>query len=151
MKDVGFNLIQNQQQLDFFLVEKKCEMAFINAKKGDLVFWSSATVHQGKGAERQAHSDMFAPAVFKRLAVYISMQPLEYATVKDIAKKRKAFEELRATHHPASRHVELFPFLPRMYGQEMVATPLISPPLLNEQGMRQWALPKNHKRQKTAA
>ena len=139
-KDVGFNLIENQEQLDFFLVEKKCEMAFVDAKKGDIVFWGSATWHQGKAAEKQPHSDVIAPAVFKRLAVYVSMQPRSYATPKDIEKKRKAFEELRATHHPAARHVELFPLLPRTYGQPLVAQPLAAHPELDEQGRRQWAI-----------
>lgn len=153
--DVEFNLLQTQAHLDFYIVEKKCEVVFVDAKAGDMVFFTSSIVHQGKPAERQPNSDVFAPAVFRRLVVYISMQPRFYATPKDIEKKRKAFDELRGTRHCAARGVELFSYLPRMYSrqQELAAKPLEEHPILNNVGKRQWALETHQiaakKKQKT--
>lgn len=139
-KNNRFNLIQNQQQMDFLRTECGCEVVHIDALAGDLVLWHHHTFHQAKEAERPKYSQGEDVAV-KRMTIYVSLQPYIYAQTKDILKKRKAFDSLDSTDHNASRGVSTFPRWPRNYGHALIAQGLTTRPILNDQGKRQWALP----------
>ena len=133
-----FNRIENQEQADY-LIEQGCEMVSVQAKKGDLVLWLSSLFHQGRGADKPS-SRGGNMVEYKRLAVYVSMQPKSYAAAKDLIKKKKAYNDSRCTYHNAAKDVGLFSSKPRSYGKPYAANCVGRRPALNDQGRRQWAL-----------
>ena len=122
-----FNLLKNQAQADFFIKEKGCENVCIQAKRGDMVFWDSRTIHCGRVADRDhifsriyndddddAKEPAVTPQSLRRCVIYVSMQPRVLATERDLELKRRAHEQLRSTTHNAASGVELFPIYPRV-------------------------------------
>jgi hypothetical protein len=94
-------------QVDFFVKEKGCEHVCVAAQPGDLVLWDSRLIHCGRAATRDATALM-------RMVVYVSMQPREWATPRDLELKRRAYAQLRSTSHNAAKGIELFPVFPRV-------------------------------------
>ena len=137
-----FNLIKTQAQIDYLLA-KGCEVAFIDARVGDLVVFLSQTVHEALPAERPPHCDTEEAVKCERLVIYVACQPRQMATAKDLKRKLDAFENLNTTGHQAAVNIKTFTKRPRTYGKEdaFVVEPVVKRPTLNAQGRRQWAIP----------
>jgi hypothetical protein len=110
-----------------FYIDKGCIERRIKCPKGSLVLWDSRTIHCGTEAMRTRTSPNM------RAVVYVCYQPKSLSTPKQIAKKRKAFEDIRMTSHWPAK-VKLFPKKPRTYGKPLHEITPISPPKLNELG-----------------
>ena len=139
-----FNLIRTQAQIDYLLA-KGCEVAFIDARKGDMVIFLSQTVHEALPAERPPHCDTEEAVRCERLVIYVACQPIQMATCKDLKRKLDAYEKLSTTGHQAAVNVKTFAQCPRTYGKEdaFVVKPVAKHPTLNEQGRRQWGIPQS--------
>lgn len=118
----------SQEQQDFYL-SKGCEYKLIACPKGSLVFWDSRTIHCGVESERTRAS----PNV--RAVIYLCYQPRCMADEKTLAKKRKAFTEMRTTSHYPSK-IKMFPKNPRTYGNPLPQFQRIPKPMLNDIGYR---------------
>lgn len=79
--------------------QRGCKPVKVCCDEGDVVLWDSRTVHHA----------VFPSEDVTRTCVYVSMMPRALATVKDLANKRKALEQVRATSHWAACNVKLFP------------------------------------------
>lgn len=108
--------LATQEELDYFVLEKKCEPISIACPAGSLVFWDSRTMHAGQ------ESLTARPVSNFRMAVYLCYLPRSLATTAALKKKQKAFNELRMTSHWPHKPI-LFGKSPRTYGK---AGPTIS-------------------------
>jgi len=79
--------------------QRGCKSVKVCCDEGDVVLWDSRTVHHA----------VFPTEDVVRTCVYVSMMPRALATTKDLANKRKALEQIRATSHWAACNVKLFP------------------------------------------
>ena len=121
-----YKLSAEQQQ---WYLDKGCTRVNVTCKAGDMVCWDSRTIHCGKGPDK----GRAAPKL--RMVSYVSMQPKAMANAKDLAKKRKAVEELRTTTHWAAKP-KLFGKYPRTYGKPIPATTPPPAPVLTELGRK---------------
>jgi len=118
----------NKEQEDFY-VAKGCAYKNIKCPKGSLVCWDSRTIHCGVEASKSRAKPNF------RAIVYLCYMPRQLCSVKNLEKKKKAFEEFRTTSHWPCNPT-LFGTSPRTYGGEMpIVTPLHAP-VLNGLGRR---------------
>jgi hypothetical protein len=136
-----FTLLENQAQLNFYVDVKKCAPKRMMALPGDLVLWSSKTVHSEIPALRPA-VPMDPSTVFLRGGVYVSYQPKAFATPSDIKKKIKAYNEYRNTTHDAAVGVTLFQKA-ACYGRscDTVIRPVSQKPVLTALGSSLFAVP----------
>lgn len=136
-----FTMLENQAQLNFYVNQKKCVPKCMAALPGDLVLWSSKTVHSGIPAVRP-EVPVDPSTVFLRGVVYVSYQPKALATAADIKKKIKAFDELRNTTHDAAAGVTLFQKAPHTYGRscDTVIRPVSQKPVLTPLGASLFAV-----------
>lgn len=118
--------LTNEQEL--FLAER-CTAHRIACPKGSIVLWDSRTIHCGAGPIRGRIQPNY------RAVVYVCYQPRAHATEKDLAKKRKVFEQQRMTSHWAIKS-KMFGKAPRTYGKSLPLVTPISPPVLTELGRR---------------
>mgnify|MGYP003654841920 FL=1 len=118
----------NDDQIDFF-TEKGCETKRIKCPKGSLILWDSRTIHCGVEALKGREKKNF------RSIIYLCMTPRSKCPVKDLEKKKKAFEEMRMTTHWPHKP-KLFPKMPRTYGNVIPPVEDISPPVLTELGRK---------------
>ena len=137
-----FNLVESQEQIDY-LLKKGCQVAYIDARAGDLVLFLSQTVHEALPPERPPYCDTEEVVHYKRLVIYVAMQQRQMSTTKDLKRKLDAFENLNTTGHQAAVNVKAFAKRPRTYGKKeaFVVKPVAKHPTLNAQGMRQWGIP----------
>lgn len=106
-----------------------CEISKITCPKGSLVLWDSRTIHCGVEAVKNRATPKF------RAVVYLCYMPRDQSNAKKLAKKQKAFEELRmTTHYPCNP--KLFPKKPRTYGNPLPEITKITPPVLTSLGRR---------------
>ena len=119
-----YKLSKEQEQ---FYLEKGCTYKNIMCPKGSLVFWDSRTIHCGIEASPSRAKPNF------RAIVYLCYMPRKLCSAKNLEKKQKAFEELRATSHWPSKPT-LFGRSPRTYGGELPVTKPVPKPKLNELG-----------------
>ena len=119
-----FKLNTEQEQ---FYVDKGCAYKNIKCPKGALVLWDSRTIHCGVEAMKTRAKPNF------RAIVYLCYMPRSLCSEKNLIKKQKAFEELRATSHWPSQPT-LFGRLPRTYGGEIPTTKPVPKPRLKEIG-----------------
>jgi hypothetical protein len=111
-KNDNWYQIKEQDQLDFYVVEKNCEKKSIRCPAGSMVFWDSRTIHSGQEAVKTRKNPNF------RCVVYVCMLPRKLSDPKNLKKKIKAFEERRTTtHNPCI--IKLFSKSPRTYGKEV--------------------------------
>ncbi len=127
-KDDWYKL-QNQDQKDFYMIEKGCRQYHIQCPAGSLVLWDSRTIHSGTEPVKGREIPNF------RCVSYLCYIPRSRAKPLDIQKKIKAFEELRTTSHWANR-CKLFPKTPRTYGKALPNITPIHPPIVNEMGRK---------------
>ena len=102
------------QELDMFETVPCIKKVKVCCEPGDLVLWDSRTIHWASAPEAYEGRDPKRT----RMAVYVSYQPSKLASMKDIAKKREAFKQLRMTSHWAAENIKLCPKFPRTYGND---------------------------------
>lgn len=104
--------IQNKEQYDFY-INNNCLEKKIKCPRGYGVFWDSRLVHYGNPVEKTS------PDNFNfRCVVYICMTPRNFASKKELEKRKKVFSELRMTSHWPHK-VRLFPKIPQTYGKKI--------------------------------
>lgn len=134
--DKRFNLLENQDQLNFYTVENSCSHYALLLEPGDFVLWDSRLVHQGRPPVLKQDTEH----VLKRCIVYVSYQPTYYATKKDKKNKVNAFMKHKTTTHNAGAGVQTFNTMPRAYTKEQaqaqkngqMAIPLTKFPVLDQ-------------------
>lgn len=126
-KSDWYKLNETEEQ---WYVDQGCTPKKIMCPKGSLVFWDSRTIHCGVEADKHRHEQNM------RAVVYLCYVPRSLCTKANLAKKVKAFEELRTTNHYPHKP-KVFAKTPRTYGGPPVpdVTP-IEPPVLTELGRR---------------
>jgi hypothetical protein len=115
-----WNVLKDPERMKLYA---HCKQKCITCKAGDMVFWDSRTIHAGKEAVKGRAAPNF------RCVVYVCMLPRSIATPAQLAKKQKAFNEMRTTnHHPV--RVKLFAKTPRTYGKELKPITQLPMPIL---------------------
>jgi len=112
-----------------YFTNKDCKIVDITCKAGSIVLWDSRTFHQGKEPNKCRTTENI------RLISYVCMLPRKISSLKDLEKKRKAFNELRMTTHWPHKP-KLFPKNPRTYGKELPTLLKIEKPTLTELGKK---------------
>jgi len=112
-----------------FYEKKGCEEKRIKCKAGDMVLWDSRTIHCGTEAVKNRKNKKL------RNVVYICKKPRKFASLANLNKKKKAFNELRMTTHYPEKS-KLFPKNPRTYGGPLPNITEIPKPDLTELGMK---------------
>tara|TARA_B100000780_G_scaffold276484_2_gene245157 strand:+ start:27978 stop:28949 length:972 start_codon:yes stop_codon:yes gene_type:complete len=115
--------LADDNEREFYTIEKQCEIKNIKCKAGSMVFWDSRTIHCG--IEPQKGRDV--PKI--RNVVYLCMTPKSFSTAKTNIKRIKAFNNLRMTSHTPHRCL-LFPKKPRTYGGPIPEVASIDKPTL---------------------
>lgn len=119
----------NKEDESKFYAERGCEVKHIKCPKGSIVLWDSRTIHCGI----QASKHRLQPNI--RAAIYLCYMPRAICSDKNLAKKQKAFEDMRtSSHYPC--HIKLFGKQPRTYGGVVPEITHIAAPVLNELGRR---------------
>lgn len=118
-----------KEQECFYLSEKGCKEIRITCGKGDMILWDSRVCHCGVEAKRNRKTPNF------RSVIYLCYTPRILATESNLKKKKKAFDELRSTTHYPHKS-KLFAKSPRTYGQELLPTTPINPPVLTALGKK---------------
>jgi hypothetical protein len=118
--------LQSQEQVDFF---SQCPRVAVHCPRGSLVLWDSRTMHAGQEPLKERPQPNF------RMVSYVCYVPRSRATPKQLEKKKKALQDLRATSHWPER-VKLFGKQPRTYGAALPPVTLPGPPVLNELGKK---------------
>lgn len=108
-----------------FFEEKGCHQYCVKAPIGSVVLWDSRTFHQGIEAQKDRENKNF------RMVVYTCLIPRDRFSEKDLATKKKAFEERRVTNHWGTK---MFPKMPRTYGRSVPDFEPVSEPELSEYG-----------------
>jgi ectoine hydroxylase-related dioxygenase (phytanoyl-CoA dioxygenase family) len=101
----------NEEELNFYMNDKKCTKKFIRCPAGSIVLWDSRTIHCGKQASPQRAQANY------RCVVYISMMPRYVIDYNELKKKRDAFNGLRMTSHWSNR-TNIFPLYPRGWTED---------------------------------
>ena len=115
-------------EVDFY-IKQGCQDKSIQCKHGDMVFFDSRTIHQGKEPLKERPVENF------RCVAYLCYTPRSRATQAALKKKIKAFEELRTTNHWPHKP-KLFPVHPRTYGAALPRIEAIQKPELTPLGRR---------------
>ena len=112
-----------------FYKDKGCVPKKIQCPKGSLVFWDSRTIHCGSEALKgRSESNL-------RAVIYLCYTPRAWITKGNLAKKTKAFDELRTTNHYPHKP-KLFSKEPRTYGGPVPSITPIETPTLTPLGRR---------------
>ncbi len=119
----------NEEEIKFYLDEKKCKISRITCPAGSIVLWDSRTIHCGTEPLKTRNQMNF------RNVAYICMMPRSLANDKSIEKKQKAFNDMRVTTHWANK-TKLFAKYPRTYGQPLPNITHINQPVLSELGLK---------------
>jgi len=113
-----------------YFLNKGCKPYAVKAGAGSIILWDSRTFHQGKECNKDRTNENF------RMVSYVCMMPRNTITdPKTLAKKKKAFENLRITSHWANQCF-MFPKVPRTYGGELPEFNEIHQPVLNDVGKK---------------
>jgi len=123
-KNDWYKLTRDQEQ---FYLDRGCQYKRIKCPRGSLVLWDSRTVHCGGEPIKGRELPNF------RNVVYVCYQPRSKCDAKNLAKKKKAFEEMRMTSHWPCQ-VKLFPKMPRTYGGEVPEITQLAAPELTDLG-----------------
>ena len=121
--------LENDEQYKFYMETKNCPRKSIKCPVGSMVFWDSRTIHMGQEPLSTREKDNF------RNVAYLCYVPRHFATKANLAKKIKAFEELRTTSHYPHKG-KLFPVNPRTYGSDLPDVEPILKPTINDLGRR---------------
>ena len=117
------------KEQEAFYINKGCSIKNIICPKGSIVLWDSRTIHCGVEAVKTREKQNF------RSVIYLCYMPRSLSNPKKLAKKQKAFEELRmTTHYPCNP--KLFPKTPRTYGKSLPEITKINEPVLSDFGRR---------------
>lgn len=117
--------ILNQEELNWYIQEKKCSKVNIKCPAGSMVLWDSRTIHCGTEPEPTRAKPNF------RCVVYLCYMPRSKSTPKSLIKRIDAWKNLRMTSHWVG-NPKLFPTTPRTWGKPLppitpISTPTISP------------------------
>lgn len=115
------------EQLKWYEETKGCQRTDVTCPAGSLVLWDSRTIHAGK----EAIKDREQPN--ERVIVYVCYTPRREALPKTIAKRIKAFEELRMTTHWPHK-CKLFGKTPQLYGKPVPNYEPLPAPVLDDMG-----------------
>ena len=132
-----FHMLDDQAQVDFYVRERGRAHVCIAAEPGDLVLWDSRTIHAGRAPPKPKAKT--PSRLYRRLAIYVSMQPARLASPRDLKRKRRAYAPLRSPTHYAAHGVELFNVYPRIRGArdealKSASRPIAQPPRLTPLG-----------------
>jgi ectoine hydroxylase-related dioxygenase (phytanoyl-CoA dioxygenase family) len=117
------------KEQEAFYFEHGCTIKNITCPKGSLVLWDSRTIHCGIEAVKTRATPNL------RAVIYLCYMPRKQSNSKKLAKKQKAFNELRmTTHYPCNP--KLFPNMPRTYGNAIPQITRIDAPILTDFGKR---------------
>lgn len=119
----------NENEIDFYIKNKNCEIKYIKCPAGSMVLWDSRTIHCGRECMKSRKTPNF------RFVSYICMMPRKDTSKKIIKKRIEAFENLRTTTHLAN-NIKLFPKNPRTYGKELPEINEIEKPVLSDLGLK---------------
>ncbi len=101
----------NENEINFY-IKNNCNIKYIKCPKGYGVFWDSRTVHYGNPVEKIDNFNY-------RCVVYICMVPRNFATQKQLDKRKLVFANNRmTTHYP--HKVKMFPKFPQTYGKPIL-------------------------------
>lgn len=118
----------NDEELDIYMNEYQCKPVCVTCGEGDMVFFDSRTIHQGRAVVK---GNRETPN--QRLAIYVCMQPDDGLTSVMRKKKEKYFHHMRMTSHWPLK-IKVFG-KPRLYPGQ-VEQPIINPipPILTDIG-----------------
>jgi hypothetical protein len=117
------------KEQETFYFDHDCTIKNITCPKGSLVLWDSRTIHCGIEAVKTRATPNL------RAVIYLCYMPRNQSNPKKLAKKQKAFDELRmTTHYPCNP--KLFPKTPRTYGTALPQITNIDKPVLTDFGKR---------------
>lgn len=116
----------NDDELKFY--KTYCQQKYIKCSAGSMVFWDSRTIHSGAEAMKTREISNF------RNIVYVCMMPKSLCSDSMLAKRQKAFDDLRTTNHWVSKTM-LFPKIPRTYGKPVPNILNITTPILTDVGI----------------
>ena len=119
----------NDEQVAFYTTEKGCLQTRIKCPKGSLILWDSRTIHCGTESLKTRATPNF------RNIAYVCYEPRVRCDKKGLAKKQKAFNEMRITSHWPAK-VKLFPKNPRTYGGPIYEVMQLSAPVLSDLGKK---------------
>ena len=119
----------NEEERKFYEDEKVCLAKRIKCPRGSLVLWDSRTIHCGSEALKTRTTPNF------RNITYVCYEPRSNCTAKNLARKQKAFENMRITSHWPCKST-LFPKLPRTYGNPLPDITELPAPELTELGRK---------------
>lgn len=125
-KSDWFKLTKQQEE---FYLKKECHYKKIRCPKGSMVLWDSRTIHCGVEALKTRSTSN------TRAIVYVCYTPRRFATSSVIAKRIKAFNDLRMTTHWPHKG-KLFGKSPRTYGKSLPEITQIEHPILTELGRK---------------
>lgn len=120
--------LETEEQKEFYKI-RGCIEKYITCPKGSMVFWDSRTIHCGVEARRPRMTPNF------RCVAYLCYMPRSLSDKKNIAKKIKAFEELRMTSHWPCK-VKLFSKMPHTYGAKIKEVIQLCRPEIDRIGRR---------------
>lgn len=107
----NWQLLGTEDEVEWYIQEKKCKLLGITCPKGAMVLWKSETVHCGAEATVK-------PAQFQQRCVYyICQTPKSLATEEQLLRKQKYLIMGRTTTHQPDAF-EVFGKFPRMYSKE---------------------------------
>lgn len=119
----------NEEERKFYEDEKICLLKRIKCPRGSLVLWDSRTIHCGSEALKTRTKPNF------RNITYVCYEPRENCDEKNLAKKQKAFNDMRISSHWPCK-TTLFPKLPRTYGNPLPDITELHAPELTELGRK---------------
>lgn len=109
--------------------KKECSPVRIICKKGDMVFWSSKTIHCGVEAVKGRKNTNI------RAIIYLCYLPRKGITEANLKKKKNTYVTLRTTSHNPHKN-KMFAKNPRTYGGEVPEITIIDKPVLSELGLK---------------
>jgi ectoine hydroxylase-related dioxygenase (phytanoyl-CoA dioxygenase family) len=125
-KDDWYKL--NDAEMKFY-TDSGCDRTCVKATAGSLILWDSRTIHCGQEPDKNRKIQNH------RFVIYVCQTPRKRATNAQIAKKQKAFNDMRTTSHWPHK-IKLFPINPRSYGAPIPKVGEIKKPTLSELGMK---------------
>jgi len=125
-KDDWYKL--NDAEMKFY-TDKGCARTCVKATAGSLILWDSRTIHCGQEPDKNRKVQNH------RFVIYVCQTPRSRSTNAQLAKKQKAFNDMRTTSHWPHK-IKLFPINPRSYGAPIPKVGEIQKPVLSKLGLK---------------
>ena len=113
--------LDSPDELDFYINKNQCSQKCIICPAGSICLWDSRTIHCGLEALKEREEPN------TRCVAYLCYTPRSLASETVLAKKIKAFKNLRTTNHWAHKPL-LFSTMPRTYGAPIAPIASIDAP-----------------------